>query len=196
MKIKYLKEKYKGEWLAIRVTKEKDGRAIEGELIDSCKDKKEIWGRVIKIKEKGIYITYGGPPLKEGYAAAFSVVKIDSAAPIIVLDTFLGKNRYRVDMALDTGASYVMLPLYVAEYLNYDVILGKKIPIATVSGVEKVPLIKIDKIPVAEVTKRNIEAICHDMPPESPVQGLIGLSFLRNLRTIVDLKKGYIKIEN
>ena len=71
MKIKYLKEKYKGEWLAIRVTKEKDGRAIEGELIDSCKDKKEIWRRVIKIKEKGIYITYGGPPLKEGYAAAF-----------------------------------------------------------------------------------------------------------------------------
>jgi clan AA aspartic protease (TIGR02281 family) len=196
MKINELKEKYEGEWLAIKITKEKKGKAVEGELKDHCNDRKEIWERAKKIKEKGLYITYAGPPLEKGYAAAFSSVEIDATAPLIVLEASIGKDRYKIDMALDTGASYVMLPWYVAEHLNYDVLSTKRRSIITASGTEIVPVINIDEMTVADGNARNVEAICHDMPHESSIQGLIGLSFLRNFRLLIDFKGGYLEMKN
>lgn len=71
MKIEDLKEKYKGEWLAIEVTKEEDGEPKEGKLLLHKKDREELWKEVPQKKDKVIYVTYAGAPLKEGYAAAF-----------------------------------------------------------------------------------------------------------------------------
>lgn len=74
MKIEELKKKYKGEWLAIEVTKEEDGRSVEGRLILHEKDRDELWEKLSLKKLKKdieVYVTYAGPPLKKGYAAAF-----------------------------------------------------------------------------------------------------------------------------
>lgn len=71
MKIKDLKKKYKGEWLAIEVTEERGGEPVEGKLILHKKDRESLWKKVPQRKDKLIYITYAGPPLKKGYAAAF-----------------------------------------------------------------------------------------------------------------------------
>ncbi|MFQ5864235.1 MAG: hypothetical protein ACE5IW_03295 [bacterium] len=70
-KIEQLKKKYEGQWLAIEVTKEKNGEATEGELILHTANREELWKKVPPSKDKIIYITYAGPPLEEGYAAAF-----------------------------------------------------------------------------------------------------------------------------
>ena len=167
MKIQELKEKYEGEWLAIKVTKVKNGKSVEGELIAHCKDQKEIWKKASEGGEKGIYITYAGHPLEEGYAAAFSSVEIDPVAPLIILEAFIGKEKYSVDMALDTGASYVMLPKHVAEYLDYDVNSGKRKSIITASKTENVPVINIDEMTVVNATARDVEAICHSITSQS-----------------------------
>lgn len=71
MKIKDLKKKYKGEWLAIEVTEEQEGEPVEGKLILHEKDHDKLWGKVPQKKNKKIYVTYAGPPLEKGYAAAF-----------------------------------------------------------------------------------------------------------------------------
>lgn len=71
MKIEDLKKKYKGEWLAIEVIKERKGEPAEGKLILHEKDRENLWKKVPQWKDKLIYITYAGPPLKKGYAAAF-----------------------------------------------------------------------------------------------------------------------------
>jgi hypothetical protein len=70
-KIEELKEKYKGEWLAIEVIQEKSGRVVEGKLILHTPDREKIWKESPFQKDKVIYVTYAGPPLEEGYAAAF-----------------------------------------------------------------------------------------------------------------------------
>jgi len=70
-KIKELEKKYKGEWLAIEVVKEKGGEPIEGKLILHSKDREKIWEKIRLSKEKEIYVTFAGPPLEKGYAAAF-----------------------------------------------------------------------------------------------------------------------------
>jgi len=70
-KIGEIKKKYKGEWLAIEVTKEKNGEPIEGKLMLHSKDREKIWGKIRLSKEKEIYVTFAGPPLEKGHAAAF-----------------------------------------------------------------------------------------------------------------------------
>jgi len=70
-KIAELKKKYKGEWLAIAVTKEQNGEAVEGELLLHLREREELWKQVPMSKDRIVYVTYAGPLLDEGYAAAF-----------------------------------------------------------------------------------------------------------------------------
>ena len=72
--IEKLKQKYKGEWLAIEITKEEEGEATEGKLILHSKNRDEIWKNIRLSTEKEIYVTFAGPPLEEGYAAAFNEI--------------------------------------------------------------------------------------------------------------------------
>ena len=77
-----------------------------------------------------------------------------------------GPRTFRIiKMALDTGASYTIIPLETAIAIGYNPALSKKhIEITTASGVVIVP--------------KNFEVICHDLPFQSPVKGLLGLNFL------------------
>lgn len=65
-----LKERYKGEWLAIHILKEGASGPEEGELLYHARDADEIW-KLIQGDRRRIYVTYAGPPLPEGHAAAF-----------------------------------------------------------------------------------------------------------------------------
>jgi len=55
----------------------------------------------------------------------------------------------------------------------------KKASITTASGTEIAPLVILDKVSVLGKTVAKVPAICHDLPPQSPVDGLLGLSFLK-----------------
>ncbi|MBI3460646.1 hypothetical protein HY009_06940 [Candidatus Acetothermia bacterium] len=68
-KIEELLKKYPGEWLAIEVTDEVEGVPVAGELICHSSHRAEVWRKTQA--KKRVYVTYAGPPLKEGYAAAF-----------------------------------------------------------------------------------------------------------------------------
>jgi len=49
-------------------------------------------------------------------------------------------------MALDTGATYTMIPWDIAEAIGYEPAYSKrKVTIITASGVEKAPLIVVDR---------------------------------------------------
>jgi hypothetical protein len=70
-KIDELRKRYKGQWLAIDVTKEKGGRAIEGRLVLHTTDREKLWRSVPVSRKRKLYVTYAGPILDRGYAAAF-----------------------------------------------------------------------------------------------------------------------------
>jgi len=70
-KIAELKKEYKGEWLAIAVSKVTNGEAVEGKLLLHSPDRDEVWSKVRLSRKVEIYVTFAGPPLEEGYAAAF-----------------------------------------------------------------------------------------------------------------------------
>jgi hypothetical protein len=72
MQIEKIKEKYKNEWLLIKVTlaDERD-QPIEGEVLLHSKSRDEIFEAQKGVKDD-LYITYSGELPKKGFAVAFN----------------------------------------------------------------------------------------------------------------------------
>ena len=92
-----------------------------------------------------------------------------------------------IKMALDTGATFTMIPPEIARDIGHDPTLSKKrIEISTASGSVLVPILKVKSISCLGTRLKNVEVVCHNLPPESPVQGLLGLNFLVHLPTFIE----------
>ena len=117
---------------------------------------------------------------------------------IIVLPVEIKVNQkiIRVTLALDTGASYVMIPWEIAEALELKPELSREFTeVITASGVEKVPIVYLEMVSVIGEAAQNVKAVVHDLPEKSYVDGLLGLSFLRNFKVTLDFKEGMLHIE-
>ncbi len=122
----------------------------------------------------------------------------DSQSPIIAADITLegeeGTKR-RIRAALDTGATYTMIPWEIAEALGYKPELSKeKVTLITASGVETAPIIEIKRVRFLGESIDNVSVVCHDLPPRSYVVGLLGSSFLRHFNITIDYRKGILEI--
>jgi len=91
-----------------------------------------------------------------------------------------GKRTFRIiKMALDTGASYTIIPIETAVAIGYNPALSKRhIEITTANGVVVAPIITVETLSCLGTEVKNIDVICHDLPVQSPVKGLLGLNFL------------------
>ena len=116
----------------------------------------------------------------------------------IVLFTTIGHGtiKRRLKMVLDTGATYCMIPWHIAEELGYKPALTKEsIAVHTANGQIHVPIITVEYIMVLGKHIKNCEVLIHDLPETSRVDGLIGLSFLKNCKIIIDFQKGVLELE-
>jgi clan AA aspartic protease (TIGR02281 family) len=122
---------------------------------------------------------------------------LDPDAPLIVVSvTLQGTQGTReLDMALDTGATYVMIPADIALELGYDLDSSvRRIDLATASSIESAPIINVERIRVLDMDARNVDVVCMTLPSESYVQGLLGLSFLRNFDIDIHFKRGALTL--
>ena len=84
-------------------------------------------------------------------------------------------------MALDTGAVLTVIPIETAVAIGHDPARAlKRVELVTASGIEFVPQLTVRTVRCLGQTVRNVEAVCHDLPPQSPVKGLLGLNYLRH----------------
>jgi predicted aspartyl protease len=93
-------------------------------------------------------------------------MRIKPDTPIIIVKVKIGgKTGFRrMDMVLDTGATYTMIPWKVAEHLGYDPAgVKERTTITTASSVEKAPTITLDYIETLGKKASNIKVICHDI---------------------------------
>lgn len=125
-------------------------------------------------------------------------INFDPKASIIILEaTLTGKGpKRKLNLVLDTGATYVLIPSFIARIMGYDPeVSTKRIPLTTVSGEETAPMVKVESISVLGKQVKNVEVICHDLPASGRVDGLLGLSFLQNFKLVLDFKKGILVLE-
>jgi predicted aspartyl protease len=126
-------------------------------------------------------------------------MKLRKEDPVIILrPVFTGpKGRCRIEMALDTGATYTMIPWNIAEKLGYDpAVSSNRLRLVTASTTEVVPLITIESIELMGYKIDNVIVACHDLPIKSRVEGLLGLNILRHFNIDLHLKDELLELED
>lgn len=83
----------------------------------------------------------------------------------------------------------------MAKDIGYDpAVSEKRMPIVTANGVIEAPLITVESIELVDVKAEAVDVICHDIPEIAGIEGLLGLSFLKYFRTLVDYPAAILEI--
>jgi len=129
-------------------------------------------------------------------------MKIIPDKQILLFVRVKGKKGVREFQAvLDTGSEYSRIPLGAARELGYeayvdtDIEVGIGKPAVTQGAIFEANEIVIEEIIVADLVARNVKALACDLPRIAGVEALLGINFLKNFRTTIDYKKGYLTIE-
>jgi len=105
------------------------------------------------------------------------------------------RSKEIIEMALDTGATYTLISTNTLIDVGYNPIhTKKKIDISTANGIVLAPLIVIKSLRCWGREVKNIDVVCHDLPRESPVQGLLGLNFLKHIDLHLLFKKKLLEV--
>lgn len=123
--------------------------------------------------------------------------ELDTTHGIILCKAKLINRRRSIflKLAIDTGASFTMISVEATLAIGIDPSKSvHHIEITTANGIVFVPIIKIPSFKCFGVELKNMEVICHNLPPQSPVEGLLGLNFLKKAKVIIDFSKKTIDV--
>lgn len=97
-----------------------------------------------------------------------------------VYAVIMGPRTWRsLKLAVDTGATYTILPPNVLFDVGYDPTkTPRHLELSTANGLVVAPLLRIRALKCLGLTLKSIEVVAHHLPPESPVEGLLGLNVL------------------
>jgi clan AA aspartic protease (TIGR02281 family) len=124
-------------------------------------------------------------------------MKLKLEMPIVIRRIRInGPKGYReIDVVLDTGAVYAVIAWDVAKDIGYDpAISERRVPMITANGVIEAPLITVQSIQISELGADSVDVICHDIPEMTGIEGLLGLSFLKQFRTLIDYDTKVLEI--
>lgn len=97
-----------------------------------------------------------------------------------------------VRLALDTGATESVISKSTLIRAGYNLSSAPVVPVITGSGRVFIPLVSIDKLEALGQTQTGVTVQAHTLPSGLPVDGLLGLDFLRVYRLVVDFRTGQI----
>ena len=81
------------------------------------------------------------------------------------------------------------------KLIGYDpAVSSLRQEIVTANGIIEVPKLRVERIAIGEVEAMDVEVICHDIPEMAGIRGLLGLSFLKHFRTVIDYRQGFLEI--
>jgi predicted aspartyl protease len=95
-------------------------------------------------------------------------------------------------VVLDTGATSTILPADILADLGYDP--GNpglpRTRMITGSGIEYSPSLLVKSLIVGGEKVENVGILCHDLPTEAGIDGLLRLNFLKNFDFTIEHSSG------
>ncbi len=127
-----------------------------------------------------------------------AIIRFDRNEKLIFLDIgIISANEswvFYIPVVLDTGATTTILPADILSNLGYDP--GhpglQRTRIITGSGIEYSPAIIVKGLIVGGEQIKKVEVLCHDLPAEAGIEGLLGLNFVKNFDLTVEYSSGLL----
>lgn len=104
-------------------------------------------------------------------------------------------NRHKINVILDTGATYTAISEDLANSMGYDLTNTPRIRITTANGQVFLPKIILKSVTLNGYTAHNVEATVMPLPKHVPFSGLLGLNFVKRHRITIDAKADHLLIE-
>lgn len=106
-----------------------------------------------------------------------------------------GNDSDLLPVALDTGASNTTIPLKVANALGYDLSNPKQeVEIITGGGTVSAKIVTVRKLTALGQTVKDIDVLCHDLPENSIIDGLLGMNFLEHFDIDISFSTNTIEL--
>lgn len=125
-------------------------------------------------------------------------IEFDPTRNLIFLDLGVvssdGLWTFYIPVVMDTGATTSILPADILVDLGYDPGapgLPRK-RIITGSGVEYAPSLTVRGLIIGREKLSEIEVLCHDLPEEAGIDGLLGMNFLKHFDFTVENSSGLL----
>lgn len=115
---------------------------------------------------------------------------------IYIWAEILGETgKARLVLALDIGATRTMISQTRLAELGYEPEASERQSrIITGSGVESVFHVTLRRIATLGRRKEDFEVYSHDLPPETGIDGVLGLDFFRGQNLNIDFRNGLITL--
>ena len=98
-------------------------------------------------------------------------------------------------LALDTGAWCTVIPCDIAVALGYDPAGSPdRRRIVTGSGIEYASVVRVTEFTAIGETITDLEVLCHDLPQEARVDGVLGMNFLRHFDVHILFSQGVMEL--
>lgn len=92
-----------------------------------------------------------------------------------------------IRLALDTGATTTMIPQRAALAIGVNPARATNFrETLTASGKEMIPFLTVPHLRIFDRVLHRVRVACHDLPAESPIDGLLGLDILIPFRAVID----------
>lgn len=99
-------------------------------------------------------------------------------------------------LALDTGATQTMISVSRLLAIGYDpAVAPQRVRVMTGSGVLSVPSLPVTRLNALGKVRNGFFVLAHTLPPNSTVDGLLGLNFLRGLELNINFRTGLIDLQ-
>jgi len=98
-------------------------------------------------------------------------------------------------LALDTGATGTLISQTRLMEVGYDPATNpERFQITTGSGIEFVPRVMLKKVVALGEERASFPVLCHNLPANTRIDGLLGLDFFRGLNLNIDFRNGLITL--
>jgi predicted aspartyl protease len=116
---------------------------------------------------------------------------------IVVTARVSGPHRHKlVSLAVDTAATETLITPDVLDDLGYSARLGEKITVVhSAIGAERGYTMRVARFIALGFTCNDFRIHVHDLPEETGIEGLLGLSFLRQFNYEIRSAEGRILVD-
>ena len=127
------------------------------------------------------------------------MIRFDPSARLVVVPAVVAGRKpvppKGLRLVLDSGASRTMLPWGFLISLGYDPGASpERTRIVTGSSVEYAPLVTVNALSAVGETVQDCQVVCHDLPEEARVDGLLGMDFLRHFDVLLSFSRGVLEL--
>lgn len=125
-------------------------------------------------------------------------LSFDPNANLLVFECEVeGQFKTRAFLALDSGASNVILSEEILEDAGYDLdAVTRHETFGDASQSHTVPVVTLTALSVGPARQEDLEALAYTIPEEHGLDGVIGLNYLRRFRRVtLDFEAGLLTLE-